>query len=73
MGEKVRLVNPAYETALELKSLLTKMDLLSTGEQRAEFPYRFYVSDLADEFKEFANSILPYDVTMTRKIDIEKY
>ena len=69
MGEKVRLVNPAYETALELKSLLTKMDLLSTGEQQAEFPYRFYVSDLA----EFANSILPYDVTMTRKIDIEKY
>ena len=73
MGEKVRLVNPAYETALELKSLLTKMDILSTGEQQAEFPYRFYVSDLADEFKEFANSILPYDVTMTRKIDIEKY
>ena len=73
MGEKVRLVNPAYETALELKSLLTKMDLLSSGEQQAEFPYRFYVSDLADEFKEFANSILPYDVTMTRKIDIEKY
>ncbi len=73
MGAKVRLVNPAYETALELKSLLTKMDLLSTGEQQAEFPYRFYVSDLADEFKEFANSILPYDVTMTRKIDIEKY
>ena len=67
MGEKVRLVNPAYETALELKSLLTKMDILSTGEQQAEFPYRFYVSDLADEFKEFANSILPYDVTMTRK------
>ena len=73
MGEKVRLVNPAYETALELKSLLTKMDILSTGEQQAEFPYRFYVSDLADEFKEVANSILPYDVTMTRKIDMEKY
>ena len=69
MGEKVRLVNPAYETALELKSLLTKMDLLSTGEQQAEFPYRFYVSDLADEFKEFANSILPYDVTVTRKVE----
>ena len=35
--------------------------------------YRFYVSDLADEFKAFANSILPYDVEMTKKIDIEKY
>ena len=35
--------------------------------------FRTYVSDLADEFKAFANSILPYDVEMTKKIDIEKY
>jgi len=73
MGEKVRLVNPAYETALELKELLQKMDLLNTEEKQEDFPYRFYVSDLADEFKDFANSILPYDVEMTKKIDIEKY
>ena len=73
MGEKVRLVNPAYETALELGNLLKEQNLLSTGTQQEEFPYRFYVSDLADEFKNFANSILPYDVEMTQKIDIEKY
>ena len=73
MGKKVRLVNPAYETALELKKLLQQTDMLSTGQQEEEFPYRVYVSDLADEFKEFANSILPYDVEMTKKIDIEKY
>ena len=73
MGESVRLVNPAYETALELKRLLTEKDLLSTGKEEEEFPYRFYVSDLADKFKSFANSILPYDVEMTQKIDIEKY
>ena len=57
----------------ELKNLLQKTNMLSTGQQEEEFPYRFYVSDLADEFKEFANSILPYDVEMTKKIDIEKY
>ena len=88
MGDQVTLVNPAYETALELKNLLQKTNMLSTGQQEEEFPYRFYVSDLADEFKEFANSILPYDVEMTKgfansilpfdvektqKIDIEKY
>ena len=73
MGDEVTLVNPAYETALELKNLLQKTNMLSTGQQEEEFPYRFYVSDLADEFKEFANSILPYDVEMTKKIDIEKY
>lgn len=73
MGEGVRLVNPAYETALELGRLLKENDLLSSGTEQEEFPYRFYVSDLADKFKDFANSILPYDVEMTKKIDIEKY
>ncbi len=66
MGEEVCLVNPAYETALELKKLLRKQ-ILPVTDSTEEFPYRFYVSDLADEFKEFANSILPYDVEMTQK------
>ena len=73
MGEGVRLVNPAYETALQLKALLAEMDISSSGTGEEDFPYRFYVSDLADEFKDFANSILPYDVSMAKKIDIEKY
>ena len=71
--EGVRLVNPAYETALQLKALLAEMDISSSGTGEEDFPYRFYVSDLADEFKDFANSILPYDVSMAKKIDIEKY
>lgn len=73
MGEGVRLVNPAYETALELGKLLEERGLAGTGQVQEDFPYRFYVSDLADKFKSFANSILPYDVEMTKKIDIEKY
>lgn len=73
MGDGVCLVNPAYETALELGRLLEEKGLAGEGTGKNEFPYRFYVSDLADEFKAFANSILPYDVEMTKKIDIEKY
>lgn len=73
MGEGVRLVNPAYETALELGKMLGDKGLLCTGKEQKEFPYRFYVSDLAEKFTSFANSILPYDVEMTQKIDIEKY
>jgi glutamate racemase len=73
MGEGVRLVNPAYETAIELGKVLKEQNLLSSGTVKEEFPYRFYVSDLADKFKSIANSILPYDVEMTQKIDIEKY
>ncbi|MBR2527616.1 MAG: glutamate racemase [Blautia sp.] len=73
MGEHVRLVNPAYETSLELKSLLADNGLIRQGTDREEFPYRFFVSDLAEKFTMFANTILPYDVSMTQKIDIEKY
>lgn len=39
---------------------------------RKSFPIAFMSADLAEEFKDFANSILPYDVSMTQKIDIEK-
>lgn len=73
MGSSVTLVNPAYETALELKHLLKSKGLENPGTDHKEFPYRFFVSDLADKFKVFANSILPYDVEMTQKIDIEDY
>ena len=58
---------------MELNNLLQKTNMLSTGQQEEEFPYRFYVSDLAEKFKYFANSILPYNVEKTQKIDIEKY
>ena len=73
MGDGVCLVNPAYETALELGRLLEEKGLAGEGTEKNEFPYRFYVSDLADEFKAFANSILPYDVEMTIKTGFEQY
>lgn len=73
MGDGVRLVNPAYETALELKNMLSDTGMLRTVTTKEEFPYRFFVSDLADKFEDFANSILPYDVKRTQKINIEKY
>lgn len=73
MGEGVQLVNPAYETALELKQLLKERNLECEADPQAEPEYRFYVSDLADKFRHFANTILPYDVPLTKKINIERY
>ena len=60
-------------SAFALDAVKDELDISSSGTGEEEFPYRFYVSDLADEFKDFANSILPYDVSMAKKIDIEKY
>ena len=62
-----------YEEMLDEQGLLKEQDMQSTGQGQSDFPYRFYVSDLAEKFKGFANSILPFDVEKTQKIDIEKY
>lgn len=75
-GEGVTLINPAYETAMELRSLLQSESLLSANRQElgsGEPQYRFYVSDMAGQFRQFANSIIKYGILAAEKIDIHKY
>jgi len=73
MGEDVTLVNPAYETAIELKALLAERGLACDPETMEGEKYQFYVSDMAEKFTAFATSILPNEVKETRKIHIEEY
>ncbi len=76
VGDGITLVNPAYETAKELGELLKKEDLLREPdplETPVKEPYRFFVSDMAEKFGRFANSILPYDVETIQQIQIEEY
>lgn len=74
MGETVTLVNPAYETARELKERLEKKNLLN-GEapKLGDNQYQFYVSDMADKFKQFANSIIKYGILSAKTVNIEDY
>lgn len=74
MGDGVTLVNPAYETARELKELLEKENLLNGKKQElGTNRYRFYVSDMADKFQTFANSILKYGILSAKTVNIENY
>ena len=73
VGDRITLVNPAYETAMDLKKLLENCNMENTGEGQEHASYSFYVSDAADKFKQFANSILPYDIETTKQINIEEY
>lgn len=74
MGEGVTLVNPAYETAIELRLLLEREGLLNPSAQRlGTNQYQFFVSDGADKFKTFANSILKYGILSAQVIHIEEY
>ena len=74
MGDKVTLVNPAYETARELKNLLEKAGLLNEVEpELGTNRYQFFVSDGAERFKSFANSIIKYGILSAKTINIEEY
>lgn len=74
MGESVTLVNPAYETARELKEQLVQRNLLNeTKLDLGTNKYQFYVSDAADKFKNFANSILKYGILTAKTVNIEEY
>ncbi len=74
MGENVTLVNPAYETAVELRSLLEREGLLNPSTNRlGTNQYQFFVSDGADKFKTFANSIIKYGILSAKVIHIEEY
>lgn len=75
MGDEVTLVNPAHETAVQLKTLLKSMEM--NRDAQSELPpegkYQFFVSDMADKFKDFATALLPDEVKETIQINIEEY
>lgn len=74
IGEDVTLVNPAYETALELKSMLKERGLLNQeAPGLGSNQYQFYVSDAAGKFKQFANSIIKYGILSAKTVNIEDY
>jgi glutamate racemase len=71
VGEDIRMVNPAYETAISLKQVLAENSLENDDTLKTD--HRFYVSDGAEKFKRFANSILPCEVVETKDVNIENY
>ena len=91
MGEGVNLVNPAYETAVELRRLLSEQGIANDGKTKDDFKAILregadkisvnsaaimnprLISDAAEKFMQFANSILPYDIEQTQLIPIEEY
>lgn len=74
IGDKVTLVNPAYETAIELRQLLSEMNMLNEETPGlGSNQYQFYVSDKAEKFVRFANSIINYGILSAKTVNIEDY
>lgn len=70
VGDDVVLVNPAYETAKSLVEVLTENNLMNDTVPKLD--HKFYVSDGAEKFRNFANTILPCEVVETKDINIEE-
>lgn len=77
MGDGVSLVNPAYETARELKAMLTELglsaDASSNDMSERGGMHRFCVSDGADKMAKFAKERFPFPVNNVIQINIEDY
>lgn len=73
MGDRIQIVNPAYETAMDLKNFLEERDMANDGNTKRHSIYSFYVSDAAEKFRRFANTVMPFDVPTTNVVNIEGY
>lgn len=74
MGERVNLVNPAYETAVELRRTLERYDLMPDRSHPAEIgEHSFFVSDDPEHFRRFASDVLKTEIRLPEKIAIEEY
>ena len=89
LGEKIHLVNPAYETAKELERLLDAANIANKGvngegsilrddrqskdEALCYEKYEFYVSDEAEKFRQFASKVMSIEMPTTLVVNIENY
>ncbi len=73
MGDRIQIVNPAYETAMDLKKMLEERGMANDGSTEQHSRYSFFVSDAAEKFRKFANTVMPFDVPTTNVVNIEEY
>ena len=71
VGEKITLVNPAYECAREFRYVLEENDLLCQETQTPE--HEFYVSDGPKAFAELANSFLGEGIIKRENVKVHNF
>ena len=72
VGPEIKLVNPAKETALDLKKILEEKNLLR--EENVDEPiYKYYVSDIPEKFASIAQEFVKKEIDVVEQIEIHKY
>ena len=72
VGDNIKLVNPAKETAKDLKYILIQKDILRTKEQ-GNPTYDYYVSDIPEKFANIGQQFLQRNMNDVKKIEIQNY
>ena len=71
MGKKITLIDSAEETAIEVKKILERYDLVKTS--RFSYSHKYYVSDFPEKFIQIGERFLGERIKVVKKIDINKY
>ena len=67
---KVTLVNPAYETAKQVKKLLKENNLLSS--KIDDGIHKFYVSDDPENFRRIGGNIVKKEINQVEKVNLDE-
>jgi len=71
MGDSVRLIDSAEETAREVASILSVKDLMRPSGE--EVGHKFYVSDVPDKFTQITERFLGRNINNITRVDITRY
>ena len=69
VGENVKLVNPAKETAKDLKEILENNNMLRLDSE-IEPKYEYYVSDIPEKFAAIAEEFLKKEIEDIKNVKI---
>ena len=71
MGERVKLIDSAEETAREVAAVMSLRNLLRPSTN--EVTHKFYVSDVPDKFSEITQRFLGRNISNITRVDITRY
>lgn len=72
LGMDIKLVNPARETAMDLKKILEDKNLLNIDNDK-EGEYEYFVSDIPEKFSDIAHEFLKREISDVNHVEIQKY
>lgn len=69
VGDRIKLINPAEETAKEVRETLIKLNLTNNEKESEDL---YFVSDAPENFKELGELFLGFELESLKEVNLEK-